>query len=1164
MKFLPTKLNYSAKMSSSPDYFKNFNNIPGTKAKKVSPELEEVGGIRTTASSLFESMLTCPYCDRGYKRMASLKEHIKYRHEKKEDNHSCPVCRYTFAYKSQLDRHMTTHNPGRNKICKVCGKAFINIYRLQRHMLTHNGGSRKFACEVCGKAFKYKHHLKEHNRIHSGEKPYECPNPRCNKRFSHSGSYSSHISSKKCIENTKCSAELKTPNNDSKLFPRDDLIQYQSCEHKAASMPAAEKLDITEREAKDLTLTSARKGHGLEAMLSMSRSNNTDSKRRIAQQQVSKDHEMEESKERWIFLESSRENVRELVEGPGMKEQNDSNQEEAIEDDSEMTLHGLSKPDRHLAQSSIKREFSRKITDPAPKPTDRGDMRRSSAQILTNQQPSFGHRTQVRHLTDENFLRGQTSGQDGEFPEKPVPRFLKKATSDINSCYQVNYLMNPGKSLKEEPGFEKKIPASKSAVESRRMTQESFISRQKMKTFLPKDNSSRKNENPEKSKPPRLDESALEGAAKFDGADAAKTYILGNYLNSLCGSAASTAQNKEEARKFATWPNPNDQTTNSPSSNFNINNPAFPKPFGHKWEHYDTTMNSALFSNSKDSWSNTNSNNSVAPSPYNIFLQQQIFQAALANMASGRVPPLAASNFLHYQQALALSLAASKSLLNQNQHLRSPNQAEELQNDVADNAELEQEQPLDLSSKHKPPMADVDASARALSRLQQLSAAYVMQQQDACRLPSAPSSNFFCNEFLRNIHPGPSHPSILPDMTYAKQLQNFFTSSSMLNEESGILSPPLTGGSIPNKPARRGRPKKRSFGDCISNDKPSHIKSTKHILHDAITSRRSSPYSEKDIGHSLLPEHFNTEPPSRVMGSPELPHKCDICDKCFQKQSSLTRHKYEHTGKRPHHCTECGKSFKHKHHLIEHQRLHTGEKPYECDKCGKRFSHSGSYSQHMNHRYAYCKPEDAIVHELRQQMRRSDPNSPAISSKQRKRKNARSPASPSSPYFPNGVKLPLSDGVNPFSPPAPLPSFIGGFFGKDFISPKRDYSNPVFPTMTGLTGGSDEEPASKRPKEFKKEDDNAPKDDPQHPVDVGSSSEKCKRELFLEQQKDPCNIQQHRDDASYSSDSPSGLSSSPSPRTPTSPSLATRAPSSEHQINLKGAPMLHIAVPTAD
>ncbi|MEQ2208905.1 hypothetical protein XENOCAPTIV_018928, partial [Xenoophorus captivus] len=61
--------------------------------------------------------------------------------------------------------------------------------------------------------------------------------------------------------------------------------------------------------------------------------------------------------------------------------------------------------------------------------------------------------------------------------------------------------------------------------------------------------------------------------------------------------------------------------------------------------------------------------------------------------------------------------------------------------------------------------------------------------------------------------------------------------------------------------------------------------------------------------------------------------------------------------KRPHQCQICKKAFKHKHHLIEHSRLHSGEKPYQCDKCGKRFSHSGSYSQHMNHRYSYCKRE---------------------------------------------------------------------------------------------------------------------------------------------------------------------------------------------------------------
>ncbi len=81
--------------------------------------------------------------------------------------------------------------------------------------------------------------------------------------------------------------------------------------------------------------------------------------------------------------------------------------------------------------------------------------------------------------------------------------------------------------------------------------------------------------------------------------------------------------------------------------------------------------------------------------------------------------------------------------------------------------------------------------------------------------------------------------------------------------------------------------------------------------------------------------------------------------------------------KRRYQCSTCSKKFKHKHHLKEHERLHTGEKPYTCDKCGKRFSHSGilnnlqffslilfflslgSYSQHINQRNKYCRPDQA-------------------------------------------------------------------------------------------------------------------------------------------------------------------------------------------------------------
>lgn len=134
------------------------------------------------APDSFSQLLTCPYCARGYKRCSSLKEHIKYRHEKTEQSFSCPDCNYSFGYRAQLERHMTVHRSGRDQVLPSyptgggggAGGGWVKVMEghdlsLRQRHAAPSGGNRKFKCTECGKAFKYKHHLKEHLRIHSGE-----------------------------------------------------------------------------------------------------------------------------------------------------------------------------------------------------------------------------------------------------------------------------------------------------------------------------------------------------------------------------------------------------------------------------------------------------------------------------------------------------------------------------------------------------------------------------------------------------------------------------------------------------------------------------------------------------------------------------------------------------------------------------------------------------------------------------------------------------------------------------------------------------------------------------------------------------------------------------------------------------------------------------------
>ncbi|KAM4706047.1 zinc finger E-box-binding homeobox 1 isoform 2-T2 [Rhinophrynus dorsalis] len=814
----------------------------------------------------FSQLLTCPYCDRGYKRFTSLKEHIKYRHEKNEENFSCSMCSYTFAYRTQLDRHMTSHKSGKD----------------QRHV-SQSGGNRKFKCTECGKAFKYKHHLKEHLRIHSGEKPYECPN--CKKRFSHSGSYSSHISSKKCIGvipvNGRARSGLKTPQCSSpSLSASPGSPTRPPIRQKIENKPLQEQLPVNQikTEPVDYEIKPIVVASGINCSAPLQNGVFTGGST--------------------LQATSSPQGVVQAVVLPTM---------------------GLVSP-ISINLSDIQNVLKVAVD---------GNVIR---QVLENNHANLASK-------EQGTLTSATIQQAGH---SVISAFsLPLVDQDGTTKIIINYSLEQPSQLPVAPqNLKKEVPVSAEVCKTEKVPEDLTIKTEKDTKFTeestcmlcddhPVDinalqelkhyDQKKNNLLPQTSKAESIKSESSSGEIG-DGNLTLNQPPLKNLLSLLKAYYALNAQpSAEELSKIADSVN-------------------LPLEVVKKW--FEKMQNGEI---------SVHSSRSSSPKPG----QNSVSENSIESKAESKVQLKGTDDLQNPPKKESLdpivvngsgSGASSASPLNLSSLKNSigASSSDELQEDKGQQAE-----PLDLSLPkphgnvlERPSITSVYQSSTYSVQDEPLNLTCVKKEPMQVDIVTKSEPALIINPSANPINIAiPTVTAQLPTIVAITDQNNVPCLRALAANKRTILIPQVT----------------YTYSTTAS---PAVQEPQQKIIQPNGNPDERQDTSSEGVSNVEDQNDSDSTPPKKKLKKTENGlYACDLCDKIFQKSSSLLRHKYEHTGKRPHECGICTKAFKHKHHLIEHMRLHSGEKPYQCDKCGKRFSHSGSYSQHMNHRYSYCKKE---------------------------------------------------------------------------------------------------------------------------------------------------------------------------------------------------------------
>ncbi|XP_072034322.1 uncharacterized protein [Amphiura filiformis] len=130
---------------------------------------------------------TCHVCNKPYKMIGSLREHIAAEHEGKK--HVCHICGFTSKWETNLKSHLRElHNVGPEPLkrelrrhCDRCNVVVPSNELLIKHLIDVHKIAKPVTCPCCPKTFKDRMHLTRHKLEHPELVRYRCSV--CNMRF---------------------------------------------------------------------------------------------------------------------------------------------------------------------------------------------------------------------------------------------------------------------------------------------------------------------------------------------------------------------------------------------------------------------------------------------------------------------------------------------------------------------------------------------------------------------------------------------------------------------------------------------------------------------------------------------------------------------------------------------------------------------------------------------------------------------------------------------------------------------------------------------------------------------------------------------------------------------------------------------------------------------